>query len=1159
MKKKSLRVLMVEASEDDVLLIIRELKKGGYDPVYERVKTAAAMKKALKEKPWDIILCDDSLPGFKAPSAIALLKKTNTGIPLIVISGATGEETAAECMRSGAHDYFLKGKLSRLCPAIARTLKEAKAGDTSKQTEEKLPLSEAQIKSMIAASREWIWAIDTAGRHTFSNPAIGNILGYTPDEIIRHGAAHHLVHEEDIPKMRETMSQAIEQKKGWTNLALRWKHKDGTCRYLESNAAPIFDGSGLLKGFQGSHRDVTDRRNMEEKLRESEANYRQLFDNSPAGIYRVDYKNGKFLKVNDVYCEYAGCSQEEITSLSPYDILTEESKKLFLERVEKIFQGVKVPEVVEFEILNKKGKRFYIQLHVKNVYNAEGHLVAANVVTHDITELKQIENELRASESNFRHSLDDSPLGIRISTIEGETIYANRAILDIYGYDSLEELKTTSVKDRYTPESYAEWLERKTKRSQGKFGPSEYDISIVRKSGEIRHLHVFRKEIFWNGNKQSQVIYNDITLRRQAEEKIRQSEEKYRTILENIEDGYYEVDLSGNLTFFNDSLCIILGYSREELAGMNYRHCTAEEYSKKLLPVFNKIYNTGESTKGFDWQFIRKDGTKRYVEISVSLIKDSSGKPAGFRGITHDITERKKIENALRESEELYTRLVDTLPDIIVRTDLEGKILFANDNTFKMGEYRPEEVEGRNIFEFLPVEEHPKAVERITLTLTEGKKQGPIEYSLLAKDGRKIPYETITDMFLNEDGTPNGYVHVCRDIRLRKQAEQEKDQLQERLNQSQKMESVGRLAGGVAHDFNNMLGVILGHTELAMARVESGQPIHAHLREIRKAAERSADLTRQLLAFARKQTFFPRVINLNETVEGMLKMLQRLIGEDIHLSWLPEGGPLQVKMDPSQLDQILANLCVNARDAISGVGKITIESRNIIFDKTFCADHPDFNHGDYVLLAVSDNGCGMDKETRNKLFEPFFTTKDIGKGTGLGLCTVYGIVKQNNGFVNVYSEPDQGTTFKIYLPRHTGKTEQTKIEDPQEPAVRGRETVLVVEDELAILDLSKIILEKQGYHVLSAATPGEAIKLAVEHNGEIHLLITDVVMPEMNGRDLAKRILSLYPNMKRLFMSGYTADIIAHQGILDEEMFFIQKPFSRNNLLAKAREALDQK
>ena len=299
------------------------------------------------------------------------------------------------------------------------------------------------------------------------------------------------------------------------------------------------------------------------------------------------------------------------------------------------------------------------------------------------------------------------------------------------------------------------------------------------------------------------------------------------------------------------------------------------------------------------------------------------------------------------------------------------------------------------------------------------------------------------------------------------------------------------------------------------------------------------------------------MLDLNETVEGMLKMLRRLIGEDIDLSWLPGKDLWPVKMDPSQIDQILANLCVNARDAISGVGKMTIETGNRIFDEDYCAAHPGFVPGEYVMLAVSDNGCGMDKETQLHIFEPFFTTKEMGKGTGLGLATVYGIVKQNNGFINVYSEPGQGTTFSIYLPRHIGKAEQTQKEDPSEPAAHGSETILLVEDEPTVLEMTRMMLEKLGYTVLAAATPGEAIRLAEAHTGEIHLLMTDVVMPEMNGRDLVRNLLTRYPNLKSLFMSGYTADVIAHHGVLDPGVNFIQKPFSIKNLAAKVREVLD--
>jgi len=379
------------------------------------------------------------------------------------------------------------------------------------------------------------------------------------------------------------------------------------------------------------------------------------------------------------------------------------------------------------------------------------------------------------------------------------------------------------------------------------------------------------------------------------------------------------------------------------------------------------------------------------------------------------------------------------------------------------------------------------------------------------------------------------------DITERKLAEEEHKQLQAQLVQAQKMESVGRLAGGVAHDFNNMLGVILGHTEMALERLDPDQPLFADLQEVRKAAERSADLTRQLLAFARKQTVAPKVLDLNETVSGMLKMLQRLIGEGIDLAWLPGKALGPVKMDPSQIDQILANLCVNARDAIAGVGKVTIETDNTTFDEAYCADHPGFLQGEYAMLAVSDSGCGMDAETLGHLFEPFFTTKDLGKGTGLGLATVYGAVKQNNGFINVYSEPGQGTTFKIYLPRHKAKAPVRADAATADPVKGGHETILLVEDEPEILRVTTMMLERMGYDVMGAKTPGEAIRLAREHTGRIDLLMTDVVMPEMNGRDLAGNLLSIYPGIKRLFMSGYTANVIAHHGVLDEGVNFIQK------------------
>jgi signal transduction histidine kinase/ActR/RegA family two-component response regulator len=391
-----------------------------------------------------------------------------------------------------------------------------------------------------------------------------------------------------------------------------------------------------------------------------------------------------------------------------------------------------------------------------------------------------------------------------------------------------------------------------------------------------------------------------------------------------------------------------------------------------------------------------------------------------------------------------------------------------------------------------------------------------------------------------------------------RQALEEKEMLAAQLIQAQKMESVGRLAGGVAHDYNNMLNVILGYAEMAMAEVDPTDPLYARLEKIHHAATRSAEITRQLLAFARKQTIDPRELDLNETVEkGVLPVLSKLMGENIDLVWRPGANLWPVKMDPAQIDQILANLCVNARDAIDNVGKITIETGRATFDADYCADHPGFVPGDFVLLAVSDNGCGMDKATLNQIFEPFFTTKKAGKGTGLGLATVYGIVKQNNGFINVYSEPGNGTVMKVYLARHSGSQIFQKTDQKNKDDVSGRgEIILVVEDEPDILDLIRAMLEKSGYRVLTASTPSQALDLARNHGGSVDLMITDIILPEMNGRDLNRHLASIFPNLKVLFMSGYTADVIAHHGVLEEGVQFIQKPFAMKDLVLKVKEVL---
>jgi signal transduction histidine kinase len=387
-------------------------------------------------------------------------------------------------------------------------------------------------------------------------------------------------------------------------------------------------------------------------------------------------------------------------------------------------------------------------------------------------------------------------------------------------------------------------------------------------------------------------------------------------------------------------------------------------------------------------------------------------------------------------------------------------------------------------------------------------------------------------------------------------AEKNRQEMEKQLRQAQKMEAVGRLAGGVAHDYNNMTSVIMGYTEMALERIADNDPLYADLQEIMEAAKRSKELTRQLLAFARRQSIAPRVLDINDTVQSMLKMLHPLIGEDIELVWSPGEKIWPIQIDPSQIDQILANLCVNARDAISGVGKIIIETANIEVDDAYCCLHPGFVPGEFVRLTVSDDGTGMDSTILNNIFEPFFSTKAIGRGTGLGLATVYGIVKQNQGFINVYSEPGHGAAFKIYLPRVTGRSVEALSKSAADTLLGNSETLLLVEDDVAILKLSERMLKKLGYRVIAANSPLDAIAMVQSHPEPIELLITDVIMPELNGRDLAKRLQEMLPALKVLFMSGYTSNVIVSRGILDKDVFLLQKPFSKNELATKIREVL---
>ena len=575
----------------------------------------------------------------------------------------------------------------------------------------------------------------------------------------------------------------------------------------------------------------------------------------------------------------------------------------------------------------------------------------------------------------------------------------------------------------------------------------------------------------------------------------------------------------------NDRLIQMLGFSREELFCRTWEELTHPEDIAVDVTQLNRVLSGELDEYSLEKRLIRKDGKVIFTSLSVGCVRHTDGSVNFILALLADITERKQAEADLLAERQYLTDIIDSLPDATFIIDTDQRVVVWNRAAEAMTGVNRDGLLGKGDYAYaVPFygERRPILIDLLNIS----DKERETSYSHVNRVADKVYAETfiqslydgkgaylwgVAAPLYDRNGLRTGAVEVIKDITELKKSEKANIELQEQLLQAQKIESIGRLAGGVAHDFNNMLGVILGHTELAQEQLDKTQPLFYNLEEIRKAAQRSADITSQLLAFARKQTIAPQVIDLNVSVDGVLTMLRRLIGEDINLAWLPGKRLGSVHMDPSQLDQILANLFVNARDAIADTGKVTIETDNVTFDEAYCRIHAGYAPGEYVMLAVSDNGCGMDAETMAHLFEPFFTTKEMGKGTGLGLATIYGIVKQNNGFINVYSEPGQGTTFKIYLPRHGDNAAPTLNGDAAGSVAQGNEVVLLVEDEPMILGMITKMLELHGYKVLPFATPGEAIRLAQEYTGDLHLLLTDVVMPEMNGRDLARSLLSLIP------------------------------------------------
>jgi len=972
------------------------------------------------------------------------------------------------------------------------------------------------------------------------------------------------------------------------------RRKDGSVFPVEASGKPFpYDGRTVRVT---AIRDITERKRAEEEARRSQERYRVLFERNLAGVYRST-ADGRLLECNEAFARMMGYASPEEAMARPAAAFHEspEAREAFLSRLRA------AGSLANFEsrARRKDDRPVWVLENVSLVReNGDGAEILEGTVI-DITERKKGEQEARLLLETTRAIGEaedfDSALSVTLRSIceatgwvlgqawipraDGSVLECSPAWHSSAPPGTLEKFRAVSEGFLFSPgvglpgRAWAnrrpEWIRDVQRDSNFPRAPVARELGLKAGmatpvlAGEA-FVAVLEFFVFERREEDEHLLALVSTVaaelgavihRKRVEQALRESQEKYRNILQSIEDGYFEVDLAGYFTFFNKSLARILGYPREELLGMNDRQCTDEQNAKNLFETFHRVYETGSPAKGVDWEVIRKDGRRRSVEASVSLIRDAAGQPVGFRGIARDITERKRAEEALRRSQEKYRDIFDFAPVGIYQSMRDGSLLTANATLAKMlGHDSVKELLLRNLNEiyFDPAERNAL----ISYFEPRGM-AGSIAVRWKRKDGSPIWVELDVHVVKDEEGRTRYFEGFVHDITERKRAEEEKRNLQEQLAQSQKIEAVGQLAGGIAHDFNNLLTAIGGYSELLLEDLPLTDPRRAHAEEIRKAGERAASLTRQLLAYSRRQVLEPKVLDLNAVVSDLGKILRRLIGENIELRIRPVSGLWRVKADPGQIEQAILNLAINARDAMPEGGKLTIETANVDLDEAYALSHASVLPGAYAMVAVSDSGSGMSTEVRKRVFEPFFTTKEQGKGTGLGLSTTYGIVKQSGGCIWCYSEPGHGTTFKIYLP---GVEETAAKEAPPavSPPLRpGEETILLVEDEPEVRSLVQKVLKTRGYTVMPAANAEEALLVSQQFSGEIALMVSDVVMPGMSGRQLAGRLVMSRPEMKVLFISGYTDDAIVHHGILDPGTAFLQKPFTPQTLARKVREVLD--
>jgi two-component system cell cycle sensor histidine kinase/response regulator CckA len=927
------------------------------------------------------------------------------------------------------------------------------------------------------------------------------------------------------------------------------------------------------------------------QVQKAEEIYRSIFENAVEGIFQAT-PEGRFLTVNPALARILGYdSPEEVI-----ETITDVEHQFYVNPSDRIAaarlqddRGILIG--FEFEAYCKDGQMIWLSLNRRSVYDENGRELYREGSIEDISERKRAVEALRESEARKRAILESALDCIVTMDHSGQVLDWNPAAERTFGY-RLDQAIGREMAELIIPTRFRarhrEGLARYLATGHGPVLGKRLELSAVRADGSEFPIELAITRIESEGPPMFTGYIRDITERKSAENRLAAQHAVTRSLAES--DTLKEGALK-SLQAICESLGWVYGVLWTVDRESNCLRCKevwhAPDQGEKFGETSRELsFAPGIGLPGRVWSESEPLWIPDVVEdtnfprariaaqedlhaacgfpirlgaevlgvvefFSRSIRQPDSALLAMMETIGSQFgqfIERKHAEQELSNSEERYRDLVENAHDIIYSHDLEGNYTSMNKAGATITGYTVEEALKLNLSETVAPEFLANAREMLRRKLA-GERVTAYEIELMAKDGHRVTLEANTKLVFH-NGVPSGVQGIARDITERKH-------LEEQLRQSQKMDAIGQLAGGVAHDFNNLLTAINGYSGLALQRIDDDHPLRGYLEEIKKAGDRAANLTRQLLAFGRKQILQPLPINLNDIVTDMNKMLRRLIGEDVQLTAKLDPALKKIKADPGQLEQVLVNLVVNARDAMPQGGNLTIETATVELGEEYAGSHLGVVPGVYVMLAVSDTGTGMDEAIQARIFDPFFTTKEKGKGTGLGLSTVYGIVKQSGGNLWVYSEPGHGTTFKVYLPQLAIAPQETEVKVAEPALPVGSETILLVEDEDVVRGLAQKILEQSGYKVLAASRGEEAIRLGAECAEAIDLLLTDVVMPETSGKEVADRLRELLPGLRVVFMSGYTDEAIVHHGVLDSNVEFIQKPFTPNALVRKVREVLD--